>query len=121
MPNARLHRTAIVTIANVVMAAVVAAANVVIVTIVAAVAVVVMAAVVEPQESWSKPLPWSKPPSCRRREIRKFVEFWCVLGRNLLLSPSRSDLVVQSCYFFCSKALSEIYNLGMVSGPVLKK
>ena len=94
MPNARLHRTAIVTIANVVMAAVAAAANVVIVTIVAAVAVVVMAAVVEPQESWSKPLPWSKPPSCRRREIRKFVEFWCVLGRNLLLSPSRSFKVL---------------------------
>ena len=38
-------------------------------------------------------------------------------GRALVLTPSRSDLVVQSCFFF-RVANREIYNLGMVSGPV---
>ena len=42
-------------------------------------------------------------------------------SRDLVLSPSRSDLVVQSCYFFCRVANREIYNLSMVSGPVLLK
>ena len=50
-----------------------------------------------------------------RRLVRAFGE-----SRDLVLSPSRSDLVVQSCYFF-GVANREIYNLGMVSGPVLLK
>ena len=42
-------------------------------------------------------------------------------GQNLVLSPSRSDLVVQSCYFFFRNPHREIYNQGMVSGPVFNK
>ena len=40
-------------------------------------------------------------------------------NRNLVLTPSRSDLVVQSSRFFLRNPRREIYNLGMVSGPVL--
>ena len=40
---------------------------------------------------------------------------------NLVLTPSRSDLVVQSSRFFWPNPRREIYNLGMVSGPVLLK
>ena len=41
--------------------------------------------------------------------------------RNLVCSPSRSDLVVQSSRFFFRISHREIYNLGMISGPVLLK
>ena len=40
-------------------------------------------------------------------------------SRDLVLTPSRSDLVVQSSRFFGRNPRREIYNLGMVSGPVL--
>ena len=46
----------------------------------------------------------------------KFILF---LSRKLVFSPSRSDLVVQSSRFFFQIPDREIYNLGMVSGPVL--
>ena len=39
----------------------------------------------------------------------------------LVLTPIRSDLVVQSSLFFWPNPRREIYNLSMVSGPVLKK
>ena len=42
-------------------------------------------------------------------------------SRNLVLSPSRSDLVVQSSRFFWPNHRREIYNLGMVSELVLLK
>ena len=42
-------------------------------------------------------------------------------SRDLVLTPSRSDLVVQSSRFFWRNPRREIYNLGMVSGPVLLK
>ena len=38
---------------------------------------------------------------------------------KLVLSPSRSELVVQSSRFCWRNPRREIYNLGMVSGPVL--
>ena len=38
---------------------------------------------------------------------------------NLVLTPSRSDLVVQSFRFFWPNPRREIYNLGMVSGLAL--
>ena len=44
---------------------------------------------------------------------------WKNESRNLVLTPSRSDLVVQSSRFFWRNPRREIYNLGMVSGPVL--
>ena len=40
---------------------------------------------------------------------------------NLVLTPSRSDLVVQNSRFFWRNPRREIYNLGMVSGLVLLK
>ena len=40
---------------------------------------------------------------------------------TLVLSPSRSDLVVQSSFVFFQNPHREIYNLSMVSGPVLLK
>ena len=42
-------------------------------------------------------------------------------SRDLVLTPSRSDLVVQSSRFFWRNPRREIYSLGMVSGPVLFK
>ena len=42
-------------------------------------------------------------------------------SRNLVLTPSRLDLVVQSSRSFFRNPHREIYNLGMVSGPVLIK
>ena len=53
--------------------------------------------------------------------IEKYVFLRSTKSRNLLLSPSRSDLVVQSFYFLKKIALGEIYNLSMVSGPVFKQ
>ena len=41
--------------------------------------------------------------------------------RNLVFSPSRSDLVVKSSRVFFWNPHREIYNLGMVSGPALLK
>ena len=46
------------------------------------------------------------------RLVRAFGE-----SRDLVLSPSRSDLVVQSFFIF-RVANREIYNLGMVLDPV---
>ena len=42
-------------------------------------------------------------------------------SRDLVLSPSRSDLVVQSSRFAVLVGNREILNLSMVSGPVFKK
>ena len=50
------------------------------------------------------------------RLVRGFGE-----SRDLVLSPSRSDLVVQSSRFDEFVGNREIYNLSMVSGPALKK
>ena len=42
-------------------------------------------------------------------------------SRDLVLTPSRSDLVVQSSRFAVLVQNREILNLSMVSGPVFKK
>ena len=42
-------------------------------------------------------------------------------SRDLVLSPSRSDLVVQSSRFDELVGNREVYNLSMVSGPVFEK
>ena len=50
------------------------------------------------------------------RLIRGFGE-----SCDLVFSPSRSNLGLLRYFWYQSKALGEIYNLGMVSGPVLLK
>ena len=50
------------------------------------------------------------------RLVRGFGE-----SRDLLLSPRRSDLVVQTSRFDVFAGNREIYKLSMVSAPVLKK